>query len=283
MTNPFARFELWRYGEQGRRHAAPCDLPSDRLRLLSFNMQAGIGTSGFHQYFTRSWRHLVAHRDSVRTIEQIADVVCGYDIVALQEVDSGSLRSAFVNQLRHIAERAEFPWWHQQINRDLGQLGKFSNGILSRFAPHTLEDHRLPGPPGRGAVIARYGNPEHPLVVVALHLALGERVRNRQLSYVCDMVAPYEHVVIMGDLNLRAAQLQHSPLGRLGLQDVTEPLLTYPSWRPDRHIDHILVSAGLHIEHVEALDCTLSDHRPVAMTLHLPPDVLAQPAGVALV
>ena len=269
-----ARFLQWRHGESGRRHAAPCALPGDRLRLLSFNIQAGIGTQKFHQYVTHSWRHIVPHRNSVSNLDHIADVVRDYDIVALQEVDSGSLRSGFVNQLRHIAQRAEFPWWHQQVNRNLGALGQFSNGMLSRFSPHTIEDHRLPGPPGRGAVIARYGNPESPLVIVGLHLALGERVRNRQLDYVCDLVAKEKHVVIMGDLNLPADRLRHSPLGRLGLQDVTEPLLTYPSWRPDRHIDHILVTPSLRIEHIEVLDCTLSDHRPVAMELRLPAAVL---------
>lgn len=265
-----SRFFQRRYGESGRRHAAPCALPGETLRLLSFNIQAGIGTRKFHQYVTHSWRHIVPHRNSVSNLDRIADVVRDYDIVALQEVDSGSLRSGFVNQLRHIAERAEFPWWHQQVNRNLGTLGQFSNGVLSRFAPHTIEDHRLPGPPGRGAVIARYGNPAQPLVIVGLHLALGERARNRQLDYVCDLVANDEHVVIMGDLNMPADRLRHSPLGRLGLQDVTEPLLTYPSWRPDRHIDHILASPSLSIERIEVLDCTLSDHRPVVMELRLP-------------
>lgn len=259
---------------RARRHAAPCPLPGERLRLLSFNIQAAIGTQRFHQYITHSWRHLVAHRDSVRNLERIAAVVRDYDVVALQEVDVGSLRSGFVNQLRHIAEHAEFPWWHQQVNRNFGQLGQFSNGMLSRFAPHTIEDHRLPGPPGRGAIVAHYGSSPHALVVVSLHLSLGERVRNSQLEYVCRLLDAYDHVVIMGDLNLRAEQLRHTPLARLGLQDVTEPLLTYPSWKPDRHIDHILVSPSLQVERVEVLDHVLSDHRPVAMELRLPADLL---------
>lgn len=274
-----SRFSLWRHGERGRRHASPCDLPGDRLRLLSFNIQAGIGTQKFHQYVTHSWRHVVAHRDSVTNIERMADVMRGFDIVALQEVDAGSLRSGFVNQLRHLAHHGEFPWWHQQVNRNLGRIGQFGNGVLSRFAPHVVEDHRLPGPPGRGAIVARYGNPEHPLVVVGLHLALGERVRNQQLDYICHLVRGYEHVVIMGDLNLPLDRLRHSPLARLGLQDITEPLFTYPSWRPDRHIDHILASRSLHVERIEALDCTLSDHRPVAMELRLPAEILRLPVA----
>lgn len=249
-------------------------MPGERLRLLSFNIQAGIGTQRFHQYITHSWRHLIAHRDSVRNLERIAAVVRDYDVVALQEVDTGSLRSGFVNQLRHIAERAEFPWWHQQVNRNFGQLGQFSNGMLSRFAPHTIEDHRLPGPPGRGAIVARYGSTPQSLVVVSLHLSLGERVRNGQLEYVRELIADCDHVVIMGDLNLRAEQLRHTPLARLKLQDVTETLLTYPSWNPDRHIDHILVSPTLQVERVEVLDYVLSDHRPVAMDLRLPLELL---------
>lgn len=266
---------LWgKHGERGRRHAAPCALPGASLKLLSFNIQAAIGTQHFHQYITHSWRHLVAHRDSVRNLERIAAVVRGYDVVALQEVDAGSLRSGFVNQLRHIAEGAEFPWWHQQVNRNFGRLGQFSNGILSRFAPYTIEDHRLPGPPGRGAIVARYGNPQHPLVIVGLHLSLGERVRNSQLDYVCGLLAHDRHIVIMGDLNMRAEQLRDSPLAKLQLQDVTQSLLTYPSWKPDRHIDHILVSPSLRVERIEVLDHVLSDHRPVAMELLLPAEML---------
>lgn len=270
---------IWKPGERGRRHAAPCALPGERLRLLSFNIQAAIGTQRFHQYITHSWRHLVAHRDSVRNLERIAEIVRDYDVVALQEVDSGSLRSGFVNQLRHIAERAEFPWWHQQVNRNFGQFGQFSNGVLSRFAPYMIEDHRLPGPPGRGAIIARYGNPASPLVVVGVHLSLGERVRNRQLDYICERVGDDRHVVIMGDLNLRVEQLRHTPLGRLQLHDVTAPLLTYPSWKPDRHIDHILASSSLQVAQVQVLDHVVSDHRPVAMELCLPAEVLRPAAG----
>lgn len=266
---------MWREGQrEGHRHASPCALPGNRLRLLSFNIQAAIGTQRFHQYITHSWRHLIVHGDSVRNLERIAAVVRDYDIVALQEVDTGSLRSGFVNQLRHIAERAEFPWWHQQLNRNFGQLGQFSNGVLSRFAPYTIEDHQLPGPPGRGAIVAHYGNPRDPLVIVGLHLALGERVRNSQLSYVCRLVESHEHVVIMGDFNLRAEELRNSPLARLQLQDVVDSLPTYPSWNPDRHIDHILVSPSLQVERVEVLDHVLSDHRPVAMELRLPPSML---------
>jgi endonuclease/exonuclease/phosphatase family metal-dependent hydrolase len=45
---------------------------------------------------------------------------------------------------------------------------------------------------------------------------------------------------------------------------------TFPSWRPMRNIDHILVSSTLGVEHARALDYAFSDHLPVSMELVLP-------------
>src|SRR3546814_10466036 len=110
------------------------DLP-DRIKLLTFNIQAAICSSSYRDYITGSWKHLLAHPDSRQTLDQIAALVCDFDIVALQEVDGGSLRSRQINQLRFLAEQGSFPFWYQQLNRNLGRLGQFSNGLLSRLAP----------------------------------------------------------------------------------------------------------------------------------------------------
>ena len=178
-------------------------------------------------------------------------------------------------QLVHMATRAEFPFWHQQLNRNLGRLGQFSNGLLSRFVPYHIEDHRLPGLPGRGAIIARYGHPDNPLIMVGVHLARGEKYRNAQLAYLSRLLKQYRHVIIMGDFNCRADHLQRSPLAGLDLVLSTETLLTYPSWAPDRHIDHILLSSSLKVINSEVLsDCRLSDHLPVATEILLPADVV---------
>jgi endonuclease/exonuclease/phosphatase family metal-dependent hydrolase len=273
-TRP-AGFSFVREGLKRRRRPSMVALPSDRLKLLSFNVQAGIGTQAFGDYITGSWKHFVAHPRSVENIERIADVVRDYDVVALQEVDGGSLRSRNLNQLVHMATRAEFPFWHQQLNRNLGRLGQFSNGLLSRFVPYHIEDHRLPGLPGRGAIIARYGHPDNPLIMVGVHLALGEKYRNAQLAYLSRLLKQYQHVIIMGDFNCRVDHLERSPLAELDLVLPTDPLLTYPSWAPDRHIDHILLSPSLTVTRSEVLsDCRLSDHLPVATEIVLPAEVV---------
>jgi len=242
----------------------------DRLKLLSFNIQVGIGTHSYRHYLTRSWQHLLPHAGRMHNLQRIGELLRHYDLVALQEVDGGSLRSGYVNQVEHLARLGGFPYWYQQLNRDLGPIGQHSNGVLSRFRPLSLEDHPLPGPPGRGAILLRFGEGPEALVVVMMHLALGAQVRNRQLAYIREQISGFTHRVLMGDMNTHAHDLlEHSPLRDLGLQ---APCLdaTFPSWQPKRALDHILLSPGLTLRQVAVLPLPISDHLPVAVEIGLP-------------
>lgn len=271
-----AGFSFAREGNRRTRRVREVSLPDQPLRLLSFNIQAGIGTRRFREYVTGSWKHLVAHPRSVEIIEQIGEVLCHFDVVGLQEVDGGSLRSRNLNQLVHLAAVADFPFWHQQLNRNLGRLGQFSNGFLSRYTPYAVEDHTLPGLPGRGAIVIKFGHPVEPLVLTVVHLALGEKMRNTQLAYLARILAPYRYRVIMGDFNCRLEHLANSPLDVLGLRAAEGGLFTYPSWRPDRHIDHILFDPALVVRHSRVLsECRLSDHLPLATEIQIPDAVRA--------
>ena len=240
------------------------------LRLLSYNIQAAIGTSAPHHYLTRSWRHVLPDWRGLQRLDRIGHVLTHYDLVCLQEVDGGSLRSGFVNQVAYLADLGRFDYWYQQLNRNFGRLGQFSNGVLSRFVPYEIEDHKLPGLKGRGAIVAKYGNEKDTLVLVGLHHALSERARFRQLDYVRDLIQHYEHVVVMGDMNCRSDQIIDTPLRDTHLKQVSGDHHTYPSWNPTRNIDHILVSPSLKINHVKVLDYDYSDHRPIAMEVSLP-------------
>lgn len=269
-TRP-AGFSLAREGVRRARKPRQVELPGDRLRLLTFNVQAGIGSQRYRDYFTGSWKHVLGHPGSRDNIEQIASVVRDFDLVGLQEVDGGSMRSRNLNQVVHLASLGDFRFWHQQLNRNLGRFGQFSNGVLSRIVPFHVEDHRLPGLPGRGAVIMEFGHPEEPLAVVCVHLALGEKYRNTQLAYLRDLLRGHRNLVIMGDFNCLPVHLERSPLMELDLRLMDPGHMTYPSWAPDRHIDHILVSPSLQVENTRVLEtCRLSDHLPMAMELKLP-------------
>ncbi len=66
---------------------------------------------------------------------------------------------------------------------------------------------------------------------------------------------------------------------RTGMRGLDCELKTFPSWRPRRNLDHILVSAPLHILSAHVIDYPLSDHLPLSMTLGLPEGVgFAEPA-----
>ncbi len=250
--------------------ARPAMTCPERLRLLSFNIQVGISTRRYHHYLTRSWQHLLPHRERALNLQRIGALLGDFDLVALQEVDGGSLRSGYINQVEHLARLGAFPWWYQQLNRNLGPLAQHSNGVLSRLCPQLVEDHPLPGPPGRGAILLRFGAGRDALAVLALHLALGARTRTRQLSYIRELLQDYRHCVLMGDMNTHACELlEHSPLRDLGLL-APQTCATFPSWQPQRCIDHILLSPDLTLERMQVLDAPISDHLPVAVDIRLP-------------
>ena len=255
-------------------HLASCGMPDDRrLRLLSFNIQVGNSTQGYRHYLTRSWQHVLPHKGRAGNLERIGDLLSDFDLVALQEADGGSHRSGYINQVKYLAQQGEFPYWYQQLNRNLGRLAQHSNGVLSRLRPAAIEDHPLPGPAGRGAILVRFGDGPDALVVVVMHLALGTKTRTRQLAYIRELIGGYQHQVLMGDMNTHANDLLHtSPLRDLGLL-APQMEATFPSWRPQRCLDHILLSPSLTLERVQVLDQPISDHLPVAVDIRLPGSV----------
>jgi len=245
---------------------------NNRLRLLSYNIQVGIGTNRYHEYLTHSWKNLLPHRNQEETLGRIASLVRRFDIVGLQEVDGGSLRSRFINQTEYLAARGGFPHWYSQSNRRLAKLAHHSLGVLARTPFDEVKEIRLTGPiPGRGATMVKLGGEATPLIIVIAHLALGRRARVRQIEQIVRLVRDYQHVIVMGDLNCTAHSHEFAVLLHLGgLREALPATNTYPSWRPIRHIDHVLVSSAIRVVDADVLNHCYSDHLPIALELELP-------------
>ncbi|WP_230390674.1 endonuclease/exonuclease/phosphatase family protein [Reinekea sp. G2M2-21] len=261
---PSAHLESW----QQFIHEEPLE-HRETLRLLSYNIQVGIHTRQYRDYLLRSWQHLLPHTKREHNLQQIAELIQHFDLIALQEVDGGSFRSKYTNQISYLAKAANKQFWHQQLNRNLGRFAQHSNGVIGDITPVSIQNHSLPGLRGRGAIAVELGQKD-PLLIVIAHLALSRQAQNQQLAYIKDLIERYQHVVIMGDLNTDSMRILYdSPLQNSGLKS-SHSGATYPSWRPMKGFDQILLSQHINIRKVAVLDFALSDHLPVAIEIESP-------------
>ena len=241
------------------------------LRLLSYNIQAGIDTAQYRDYLTKGWKHVLPSRQRLQNMEAIAGILGGYDLVGLQEVDSGSLRTGFLDMTEYLARRAGYRHWYRQVNRNIGVIAQNSNGFLSQYEPTRVKNYRLPPGNGRGAMLIEFGTGEMALRICSVHLALSRRLRRRQLDFVSELLARSRHIVVMGDMN---AGCESTELRRFievnQLQDPAGKQLTFPSWRPVKRIDHILVSRAIQVRNCQVINYPLSDHLPIGLELVVP-------------
>ena len=243
-----------------------------RLRLLSCNILAGASVQRYRQYVTRSINAVLPGRSKLDNLDRLAELLPQFDVIGLQEADAGSLRSGFLNQTRYLAETSGMPFWSHQPNRPVAQLSHTANGLISRLEPQAVIDYPLPSRiPGRGALLARFGDDANGLAVMVAHLSLSAQARAKQLAFIAEVLQDHQYAVLMGDLNTDA----HSPemrhlFARSNLQPPTDPVPTFPSWKPRRALDHILVSPEIRIEKVWTLPQAFSDHLALAAEIQLP-------------
>jgi endonuclease/exonuclease/phosphatase family metal-dependent hydrolase len=104
-----------------------------------------------------------------------------------------------------------------------------------------------------------------------MHLALGKRARRLQLSYISELVGEYPQLVVMGDFNCGTDSRELQELvDNTHLILPTGDLKTFPSWRPNRKFDHILISDALQLKKTHVLEHTHSDHLPICVEIELP-------------
>ena len=247
-----------------------------QIKLLSANIQAGSSTRRYSDYAMRSWSHVLPAGGKRQALDQIADLAGGHDIVGLQESDPGSWRSGFTNQTHYLAERGGFDYWTHQPNRKVANVASSANALLSRYEPIEVMDHPLPGRVrGRGLLLARFGEGDAGLTIAVAHLSLGAQSRKAQLGYIAELLSDYPNAVLMGDFNCTADRPEMSVLYRhTSLQPTDGRIHTFPSWRPQRAIDHVLVTSSLAANNMRALPAALSDHLALSVELDVPEDAL---------
>ncbi len=252
------------------------DAPAERrLRLLSCNILAGGSVQGYSEYVTRSISAVLPGRSKLDNLDRLAEVLPRFDLIGLQEADAGSLRSGFLNQTKYLAETSGMPFWSYQPNRAMARVAHSANGLISRLEPKSVLDYPLPSRiPGRGALLAQFGEGENALAVMIAHLSLSASARARQLAFIGELLQDFPHAVLMGDLNSEAGSKEMRELfAKSTLQPPAQATPTFPSWKPRRALDHILTSPAIQLEKVWALPQAFSDHLPLAAEIRLPAHV----------
>jgi endonuclease/exonuclease/phosphatase family metal-dependent hydrolase len=251
-------------------------MPNQSLKLLSANIQAGSSTRRYSDYAMRSWSHVLPAGNKRGALDAIAAMAGNHDIVGLQESDPGSWRSGFTNQTHYLAERGGFDYWSHQPNRRVGNVASSANGLLSKLEPLEVIDHSLPGRiSGRGVLLARFGDGDEGLTIAVAHLSLGAQSRLAQLSFIAELLSDHPHAVLMGDFNCTSDRPEMEVLyKRTRLQPPTCAVHTFPSWKPQRAIDHILVTGDLGCRAMRALPAAASDHLALSLELDVPEQAL---------
>jgi endonuclease/exonuclease/phosphatase family metal-dependent hydrolase len=251
------------------------------LRVLSCNILAGASVNRYSDYFTRSWGAVLPGKYKLGNLDRLARSIANFDVVGLQEVDAGSMRSGFLNQTRYLAETSGLPYWSHQPNRPLAHVSCTANGLISRDAPNEVLDYPLPGRVrGRGVLIASFGSGVGAFTVAVAHLSLGTQSRRRQLDFIGEQLQGKPNVVLMGDFNCRpdSPELQ-SLFAHTSLMPPNDPRPTFPSWHPQRAIDHILVDSHLQVDRMWTLPPAFSDHLPLAAEIRVPELAALRPAA----
>lgn len=227
--------------------------------------------------------------DRTLSPDRVAEVIAetSADIVALQELDVGRLRSGGVDQARFIAERLGFraSHFHPSLRIEEEQYG---DAVLTRDHSRLVKFGFLPGVRNlwpiepRGAIWIEAVVDGARLQVINTHFGLGRRERRAQAAallgadWVGQCAAPY---VVAGDLN-------SLPGGRVyrdfsaHLRDAHaagatgRPAPTFPSRRPLLRIDHVFVSDDIEVVGAAVMRSPharlASDHLPLVTQLRVP-------------
>ena len=235
------------------------------MKLLTWNIQAGIGTRRYRDYFLRAHLQLVHAPSKTATLQNIAREIAPFDVVCLQEVDLGGRRSGYRSQVEDIAALSGHPHVAVQENRRIPGISRHGNAILSHWPMARVRDLKLPGQlAGRGCLIADVEGP-HAITIACLHLSLGRADQVLQLAAVALALRGARAWAAMGDFNCvgHGAPLEAFCETMGGRLRRPAPL-TFPAWRPRWDYDHVVTGGEVEVTHYQSEPATFSDHRAVS-------------------
>lgn len=227
------------------------------LRVVSYNIHRCVGNDG------------------VESVERIGAVLreMSADIIALQEVGTGLGRAADVAQT--LAAAVDYHLTSGVTLTD--SRGDYGNALLTRVPPGSVQRHDISvrGREPRGIIEARLHWNEQPVQVMATHLGLRPRERQRQIERLLSLreTDPDTLKILLGDFNewypfsslLRRLARAFGPMAAPATFPARRPLLSL-----DRLWVHPVSALRRLTVHRSATARVASDHLPLVAELLTP-------------
>lgn len=239
------------------------------MRFVLYNIRYATGHS-----LRWPWSGYLAHSDEhLRVIARFLRDLSP-DILGLVEVDSGSYRTRYANQIEFISRELGFEYiWRTKYGEEgwwqrVPVLNRQANAILTRMPTVRERFHYFDR--GQKRLVIEAQLPE--ISVFLVHLALSFRTRQSQLADLYDLVRSSDRpCVVAGDFNSffgnREVRLF---IGATGLKSANpRHVPTYPSWRPTLELDYVLYSSQLRVKSFAVPLVPFSDHLPIVCDFEL--------------
>jgi endonuclease/exonuclease/phosphatase family metal-dependent hydrolase len=235
------------------------------MRFVLYNICYGTGPK-LHQLLGLTGRNLRRIEVFLRDLEP--------DLVGLVEVDYGSFRSGRKNQVELLAASLgtyhcySMKYGEQSLWRRIPVFNRQGNAFLARDRICNKTFHYFDSGMKRLVIELEL---EH-VVVYLVHLSLGARTRHQQIAALFNLVKrTSKPCIVAGDFNaLWGEQEIDLFLAATGLQSANvDSLPTFPSHRPNRHLDFVLHSPQIEISDFQIPQVTFSDHLPLVVDFHV--------------
>lgn len=240
------------------------------FRILSTNLGYARNIDGsWKQHIGAAHRYLYTSRacqlESLAYLRQVIDQYAPH-LTCFLEIDQGSMANGFLDQLNSLTEDSDYishagnKYGRNRRGNSEGARGK-SNGFLARV-PVTHEKHYFRDGFKRLVYEIRF---ENKLTVFLVHLALSQRIRQKQLKQLVGLIEDCKgEIMIIGDFNIFGGEQELLPLTAGGRFAIVNDMAV-PTFRLGGYltcVDLCLATSGLvERTNVKVLDQPCSDHQ----------------------
>jgi endonuclease/exonuclease/phosphatase family metal-dependent hydrolase len=248
------------------------------MRFLLYNIRYATARKRprfpWSGYFGRTNGHLDRIIEFIRPLDP--------DLVGLIEVDAGSFRTRKNHQAQVMADSLGHYHSYESKYCDTTRVSSLpvfrnqGNAFLAKDSISSERFHYFDRGFKRLVIELELEN----LTVFLVHLALGFRVRHRQLAELYSLVKNTDKPhIVAGDFNALWGEHEIDLfLGATGLINPNrERSASFPSWSPSRHLDFVLHSPEIKPTGFWMPDVQLSDHLPLVFDFDLPSSRSAKP------